>query len=297
MSSPRRGFDILWRLKVWRISFVAAGLAFSAACAPPARAQGAAEPLETSVCTLIEAAARKHTLPVVFLTRLIWRESSFRPGAVSPAGAQGIAQFMPGTAAERGLQNPFDPEEAIPKSAELLRDLRAQFGNLGLAAAAYNAGPRRVTSWLAGAGGLPAETRAYVEFVTRHPAEDWASEEAGAKLTDAVVFPPQECAAIVADSRRFRRGEFAESRIFAPWGVQLAGGFSKAVALQTYARARSVHAGVIGALDPMVIGRRLRSRGAALYYQVRAPARTRAEAESVCAKIRGAGGPCIVLKS
>ena len=73
---------------------------------------------------------------------------------------------------EAGSNNPFDPEEAIPKSAELLADLKQRFGNLGLAAA-YNAGPARVANWLAGHGNLPAETRAYVLIIARHPVEDW----------------------------------------------------------------------------------------------------------------------------
>jgi soluble lytic murein transglycosylase-like protein len=123
---------------------------------------GKVESIETSVCRLIESAARTHSLPVAFLTRLIWQESTFRADTISPAGAQGIAQFMPKTADERSLANPFDPEEAIPKSAELLADLRQRFGNLGPAAAAYNAGPARVAKWLAGHGNLPAETRDYV---------------------------------------------------------------------------------------------------------------------------------------
>src|SRR5437773_2776804 len=81
-------------------------------------------------------------------SRLPWQESRFNPSSVSHAGAQGIAQFMPGTARLVGLANPFDPIQALPKSAALLRDLRAQFGNLGLAAAAYNAGPKRIEDWL-----------------------------------------------------------------------------------------------------------------------------------------------------
>jgi hypothetical protein len=64
---------------------------------------------------------------------LIWQESRFDPAAVSRAGAQGVAQFMPATANWRGLSNPFDPVEAIAQSAKLLRDLRREFGNLGLA--------------------------------------------------------------------------------------------------------------------------------------------------------------------
>jgi hypothetical protein len=122
----------------------------------------------------IEAAAIRNDIPIWFLTRLIRQESGFNPQAVSPAGAMGIAQFMPATAAERGLVDPLDPAQAIPKSAELLKDLKGRFGNLGLAAAAYNAGPQRVQTWLSGRGGLPLETRSYVLAITGRPVQDWA---------------------------------------------------------------------------------------------------------------------------
>jgi soluble lytic murein transglycosylase-like protein len=71
-------------------------------------------------------------------------ESGFDPNAGSPAGAQGIAQFMPGTAASYGLRNPFDPVEAIDAEAHLMSDLLRQFGDPQLALAAYNAGPAPV---------------------------------------------------------------------------------------------------------------------------------------------------------
>ena len=83
-------------------------------------------------------------MPIPFFIRLLFQESGFKPDVVSRAGAQGIAQFMPETAATVGLDNPFDPMQAIAASARLLRNLVRQFGNLGLAAAAYNAGPRRI---------------------------------------------------------------------------------------------------------------------------------------------------------
>ena len=107
---------------------------------------------------MIESAARASGLPLEFFARVIWQESRFQSDAIGPVTrsgqrAQGIAQFMPGTASERGLLDPFDPVQALPKSAEFLGELRNQFGNLGLAAAAYNAGPRRVQEWLAGTGG------------------------------------------------------------------------------------------------------------------------------------------------
>ena len=124
-----------------------------------------------AMCLMIESAARANELPLEFFARVIWQESRFQSDAVGPMTrngqrAQGIAQFMPGTASERRLLDPFDPVQALPKSAEFLRELREQFGNLGLAAAAYNAGPRRVRDWLAGSGSMPQETRNYVVAIT-----------------------------------------------------------------------------------------------------------------------------------
>ncbi len=128
-------------------------------------------------CQTLGAAALENGLPLEFLTRLIWQESRFDAHAVSSAGAQGIAQFMPATATGVGLANPFDPAAAIIKSAALLRDLKQRFGNLGLAAAAYNAGPNRVADWLARRRGLPRETQAYVKSVTGHHPDEWTTVE------------------------------------------------------------------------------------------------------------------------
>ena len=133
-----------------------------------------------AMCLMIESAARATSLPLEFFARVIWQESRFQPDAVGPVTrsgqrAQGIAQFMPGTASERRLLDPFDPVQALPKSAEFLGELRNQFGNLGLAAAAYNAGPRRVQEWLAGTGPMPQETRNYVVAITGSTVEEWAS--------------------------------------------------------------------------------------------------------------------------
>src|SRR5690349_19648716 len=101
------------------------------------------------ICSTVASAAMANDLPVFFFLRLIWQESRFDPLAISRAGAQGIAQFMPRVAAAMGLNDPFDPEQALPKSARFLRTLHEQFGNIGLAAAAYNAGARRIQDWLA----------------------------------------------------------------------------------------------------------------------------------------------------
>jgi soluble lytic murein transglycosylase-like protein len=129
------------------------------------------------ICETAKAAAEENSIPLGFLVRLLWQESRFRATEVSSAGAQGIAQFMPQTAVEMGLRNPFDPLQAIPASARFLRKLHDQFGNLGLAAAAYNAGGGRIQKWLSRRSSLPKETRAYVKIITGHKAEAWTDEE------------------------------------------------------------------------------------------------------------------------
>ena len=125
------------------------------------------------ICTTVAESAHSHDLPLPFFIRLLFQESGFKPDVVSRAGAQGIAQFMPETAATVGLNNPFDPIQAIAASARLLGDLVRRFGNPGLAAAAYNAGPRRIQDWLAKKGKLPEETQHYVKTITGRPAETW----------------------------------------------------------------------------------------------------------------------------
>ncbi|MCB5174245.1 lytic transglycosylase domain-containing protein [Microvirga lenta] len=257
------------------------------------------ETVEQALCRLIDNAAAARQIPTDFLTKLIWQESSFRTGAISPAGAQGVAQFMPGTARERGLADPFDPEQAIPEAAKFIHELTDRFGNLGLAAAAYNGGPARVASWLSGRGGLPAETRNYVFRITGRSAEDWAAdlkEELNLQTDDADAANPQKCMQVVALLRQPGRGA-PEEAPFAPWGVQLAGNFSKSRALASFARARQAYAAVLGEIRPMIIGTRLRHRGTRTFYRVRAPATSRNEANQLCDKIRKAGGSCVVLPS
>jgi hypothetical protein len=253
------------------------------------------ESLVSTICRLVDSSARAQDLPVSFLTRLIWQESNFQPNVSSPAGAMGIAQFMPGTAGARGLADPFDPESAIPKAASLLADLRKQFGNLGLAAAAYNAGSGRVTKWLAG-GDLPIETQNYVAIVTRHSADEW-SPGAATKLDEDKVFPDSSCVQNIAAARRADPLLFAHSAFSAPWGVQISGAFNKEAALRAYQRARGAYASILGGIEPMIIGGRLRSRGFQAFYRVRAPAATRAEADALCAKLLRVGGACVVLRS
>ena len=140
---------------------------------PPAAAKPVVQRSRREVCDTLVQSAQSNALPIPFFIRLLFQESGFRPDVVSHAGAQGIAQFMPETAASVGLDNPFDPLQAIAASAQLLRNLVTKFGNLGLAAAAYNAGPRRIHDWLARKSKLPQETQHYVKTITGRPAETW----------------------------------------------------------------------------------------------------------------------------
>lgn len=272
-------------------------------CASPACAQEpASSGIDAALCRLIDAAATDQNVPAAFLTRLIFQESSFRAAVTSPAGAQGVAQFMPGTARERGLLDPFDPEQAVPKAAHFLAELKARFGNWGLAAAGYNGGPNRVANWLSGRGGLPAETETYVLAITGAPAELWADDARAARDGEQRAVRPAttndgDCGGTLAAIRSGRGAPAAAEAAFAPWGVQLAANFSKARALSSFQRAAARQRSVIGELAPMIIGTRLRSRGTRAFYRVRLPAATRAEAIALCNRLKSAGGACLVLKS
>ena len=130
--------------------------AFSATSPPPVPPQFAA--------ALTQAAAAANVSPTL-LSALVWQESRWNPQAVSPKGAMGLAQLMPATARDLGV-NPADPVQNLHGGARYLRYLLDTFdGDVEKALAAYNAGPARVRN----AGGVPpiAETRAYVASIVR----------------------------------------------------------------------------------------------------------------------------------
>jgi hypothetical protein len=259
-----------------------------------------------AMCLMIEAAAKASDLPLEFLARVIWQESRFQSDAVGPLTrrgqrAQGIAQFMPGTASERRLLDPFDPVQALPKSAEFLNELRNQFGNLGLAAAAYNAGPRRVQEWLAGTGAMPQETRNYVVAITGTTVEQWAAAGKNGKMPDRA--PNAGCREMMAllkhapNSFVTELQQHIELGADRPWGVQLAAGFNRDQALAMYSRAMTRLRAVIGDQDPSLLSSQFRSRGTRTFYQVRIGADTRPAADDLCNRIRRAGGACLVLRN
>jgi len=259
-----------------------------------------------AMCLMIESAARAENLPLEFFARVIWQESRFQSDAVGPVTrsgqrAQGIAQFMPGTASERRLLDPFDPVQALPKSAEFLNELRNQFGNLGLAAAAYNAGPKRVQDWLSGSGYMPQETRNYVVAITGSTVDEWAAAGKNGKMPERA--PTSSCRELMALLRRapnpFVAGLEQHITLAAAklWGVQLAAGFNRDKALAMYARAMKRLSAVIGDQDPSLLSSVMRSRGTRAFYQVRIGAETRPAADDLCNRIRRAGGACFVLRN
>jgi hypothetical protein len=260
-----------------------------------------------SMCLMIEAAARANNLPLEFFARVIWQESRFQSDAVGPMTrsgqrAQGIAQFMPGTANERRLLDPFDPVQALPKSAEFLAELRSQFGNLGLAAAAYNAGPRRVQEWLAGTGSMPQETRHYVSVITGATVEEWQRTGRGGQIPDraAAHTTCQELMALLKRAPNYfvsRLEQSVQLGAALPWGVQLAGGFNRDLAMAMYSRAMAKLHGAIGDQTPTLLSSANRNRGMRAFYQVRIGAETRQGADDLCNRIRRAGGACFVLRN
>jgi hypothetical protein len=246
------------------------------------------------LCQTLVSAAHANDIPLDFFIRLIWQESRFDPHAVSRAGAQGVAQFMPRTAALRGLQNPFDPIRAIAKSAELLRDLRIQFGNLGLAAAAYNAGPTRVLDWLAGRRSLPQETLAYIRIVTGRSADEWRAAKPGdiiAPFPEGI--PCSGLVKLVAPSRATTAAKADKPELL--WGVQLVGSASETSALAAYQQLQKTHATILATHEPFVIRTPLGKNG--FWYRVRVGTSSRESAEKLCAGLRVAGVSCLVQRN
>ena len=252
-------------------------------------------PSVDAICRTLAEAAADNALPEEFFTRLIWQESRFDPRAVSPVGAQGIAQFMPQTARMRGLADAFEPLEALRESASYLSELRTTFGNLGLAAAAYNAGPAQVEAWLAGRRFLPAETQAYVLIVTGYAAQAWTSKplpqlEHSDKPTGARCV---ELAKLMIERSR-QRIDLTASPAWGPWGVQLKGSWSEGGVLAAYERLRRKYGAVLGDRLPLVLHNRRRGGVAFL---VRVSEKSRADANALCARLRAVGGMCIVLRN
>jgi soluble lytic murein transglycosylase-like protein len=143
---------------------------------------GASElPADVPYGPQITAAAKKYGIDPALLAGLVKQESGFNPNAGSPAGARGLTQLMPGTAAGLGVTNVLDPEQSLDGGAKYLRaQLDAFGGDVARALAAYNAGPGAVKRY----GGVPpyAETQNYVRAVQANAAAYRAASPAPSTL-------------------------------------------------------------------------------------------------------------------
>ena len=278
------------------LSFLAVGTAY----AEPQPISPSPAPKVTidRICTLIAKEADANGLPRDFFARLIWKESRFDDRAVSPVGAEGIAQFMPGTAKLRGLKNSFDHREALAVAAEYLAFLTEKFGNLGLAAAAYNFGEDGTSAWLANRRTLPAETEDYVLTITGHTAAEW---RAPATILDIPGLGgsgryTENCTKLVLRELLPPTPKSQRSPT-KPWGVVIAGGFSEARTLASFERVKSRYAALLNDELPMVVRTRNLSRGRKLLVRVMIGRNSRQEAEALCTKLKAQSGACIVDKN
>lgn len=251
----------------------------------------------TDLCRAIEISANAHTIPPDFFARLIWRESLFRPEAVSHKGAEGIAQFMPSTARMRGLGNSFHVLDALDASAAYLKELSQRFGNLGFAAAAYNAGENGFSRFLS-TERLPIETRDYVFAITGTLIETWRDsppEVAAPALDEALSF--QDACTTLASTRRMTEPVLAGSADWAPWGVQLAAHYRPAVVDRLFTRAIPDLPAPLNEERALIVRQRGGNFGYRPRYAARIGRETRQEATKLCTSIKAAGVSCTVFRN
>jgi hypothetical protein len=159
-NATRFGFEQRYAWEDWHYGFTRSPGTRSVGYGPTGDRSGLPSFVPAEFRPAISGAAQRWGVGAAVLAAQLSAESNFNPFARSPAGAQGIAQFMPGTARAYGLRDPFDAEQAIDAQAHLMRDLLRRFAAVPLALAAYNAGPAPV----AACGCIPPypETRSYV---------------------------------------------------------------------------------------------------------------------------------------
>jgi hypothetical protein len=203
---------------------------------------------------------------------------------------------MPATASWHGLTDPFDPIESLQHSAAYLRELLDQFGNLGLAAAAYNTGPARVSAWLTSHHALPAETRNYVALVTGWTADEWASPSPPEKadttipqgvpctrLANLILAPKQERQRIAAYIPR--------------WGVPLAAHLSESTAWAIYRDRLKRLGSLIGDREPIVLHKEIPGMGNTKRYVITIADDDRAPLDKICRKLVAADTTCDVMRN
>ena len=208
-------------------------------------------PTADDICHALEQSAAENALPVEFFARVIWQESRFDARAVSPKGAEGDRAIHAGDRQLARSRRSVRSYGILAALGGFLRELVDQFGNLGLTAAAYNAGPGRVSAWLTNHRPLSAETRNYVALVTGWTVDEWASSSPPEKaettisqgvpctrLANLILAPKQERQRIAAHIPR--------------WGIQLAAHLSESTAWAIYRDRLKQLGSLIGDREPIV---------------------------------------------
>lgn len=248
-------------------------------------------------CQAIESFARLNGLDPGFFARLLWQESRFDPHALSHANAQGIAQFIPSTAALRGLRDPYNPAEAMEYSAEYLGELSRRYGNQGLAAVAYNGGERRADGLVTRSGGLARETIDYVRIITGLSAETW--RDSPPEAHDFALQPDKPFATAcheLARNRRLTPYPEPEPEML-KWGVQLVFGTTQDRALAQYRQRVRSCAALVKGEKPDLVWQKSRASPKGGYFMARIGRKDRDSAWSYCSKLKARGCLCAVYKN
>jgi Transglycosylase SLT domain len=235
------------------------------------------QPTAADVCRTLEEAAAENALPVEFFARVIWQESAFQCPRREPKGCLGQI-------------------EALRHSAGYLRELRDRFGNLGLAAAAYNAGPGRVSAWLTSHRSLPGETRNYVAIITGWTADEWASESPP-QTADTTIPQGVPCTRL-ANLILAPKEEAKRIATYIPrWGIWLAAHLVENKAWAMYRERLKRFASLIGDREPMVLQRQLPGMGRAMRYIITIADDDRRPLDKLCQKLTAADIACDVMRN
>ncbi|RVD60325.1 lytic transglycosylase, partial [Mesorhizobium sp. M8A.F.Ca.ET.023.02.2.1] len=195
----------------------------------------------------------------------------------------------------RGLADSFDINQAIPASARYLAEMKTSYGNLGLAAAAYNAGESRVSRWLNSGGFLPMETESYVFDVMGEPVDKFTDPAYAGKVEplDAKLDFAVACRKLpVIMSRTVAMASIN----IKPWGIQVAGNFRRSAAIGQWLRVRGRFPALLAGHDP-VVSRVRTPIGRRGIYAVRIGIDDRAAANVICQKLQSVGGACVVVRN
>ena len=202
---------------------------------------------------------------------------------------------MPETARLRGLDDAFNPAEALSASARYLAELARDYGNIGLAAAAYNGGEARVARFIAAKGGLAPETHAYVHAITGYSVEAWRDappETLDLSLAKEAAFQ----AACIAHAANRSLREFRDPPPVLPWGAIVASNREREGAQRQVTRLQNRYAEILRGEPVSYTRGQMPGMARSLNY-AQIGRNSRAEAEALCDRLRAAGGDCIVQRN